>query len=346
MLTIVEAAKDHGLFARWFRDLATWEAWFAFLSALFALPLDDRASGIYQQCTARTAPPASPPEEAWLVVGRRGGKSFIVALIAVYLACFRDYREYLSPGEHGTVMITASDRKQARVIFRYVRALLEEVPMLARMIERSDSQSIDLNNCVTIEIHTASYRAVRGYTLVAAINDEIAFWRSDDSANPDREILDAQRPAMATIPGAMLLCIGNPYARRGALWDTYRDHYGRDDSPILVWQADTRTMNPTIPASVVDADYARDPASAAAEYGAQFRTDVAAFLNPDWIDAAVDAGVFERNPIEYVNYFAFAELAIKSRRLARLADVVRGHLPGPIALNRLISALRSPSSIC
>jgi hypothetical protein len=32
---------------------------------------------------------------------------------------------------------------------------------------------------------------IRGYTVVAAILDEVAFWRSGESANPDTEIIDA-----------------------------------------------------------------------------------------------------------------------------------------------------------
>jgi hypothetical protein len=58
-----------------------------------------------------------------------------------------------------------------------------------------------------IEVHTASFRAVRGYTVVACIADEVAFWRSDESANPDVEIPNGLRPGMATVPGALLLCI-------------------------------------------------------------------------------------------------------------------------------------------
>src|SRR6478609_3225392 len=38
--------------------------------------------------------------------------------------------------------------------------------------------------------------------------------------------------AMATVPTAMLLCASSPYARRGALWQAHREHYGKDDDPI------------------------------------------------------------------------------------------------------------------
>ena len=47
-----------------------------------------------------------------------------MALIAVFLACFRNYQPYLGPGEKCTIMIVAADRKQARVVIRFVRGLL------------------------------------------------------------------------------------------------------------------------------------------------------------------------------------------------------------------------------
>lgn len=81
---------------------------------------------------------------------------------------------------------------------------------------------------MVIEIHTASFKTVRGYTIVAALCDELAFWESDEtSAEPDVEVLNAIRPGMATIPGSMLLCASSPHARRGALWEAHRKHFGQ-----------------------------------------------------------------------------------------------------------------------
>ena len=230
----------------------------------------------------------------------------MLALIAVYLATFKPYRQYLSPGERATIMIIAADKKQARVIFRYIRALLRNVPMLQRLIERETAESFDLSNAVTIEIQTASFRSTRGYTLVAGLCDEIAFWRSDESANPDTEILAALRPAMSTIPGAMLLCASSPYARRGVLWDAWRRHYGKN-SPVLVWKAPTRTMNPSVPQRVIDEAMERDPASAAAEYGANFRVDVETFISREVVDAACVPDRHELPPQSNNSYFAFVD---------------------------------------
>lgn len=285
---------------------ATWTAWRALLAALFALPMSEADLQVYQRCTGRQRPPEAPAKEAWLIVGRRGGKSRVAALLAVFLACFRRYT--LAPGERGVVMVIATDRYQARIVFNYIVALLESTPMLARLIEgKPRVESVDLKNGISVEIHTASFRAIRGRTVVAAILDEIAFWPVDDAANPDAEILRALRPGMATIPGALLVPISSPYARRGELWHAYQRHHGKDGDPVLTWQADSRTMNPGLPASVVDEAYAADPEAAAAEYGAQFRRDLEAFVAREVIDACTVPGRFELPPLEAVSYVAFVD---------------------------------------
>jgi len=142
---------------------------------------------------------------------------------------------------------------------------------LSEGIERADG--LDLQNQVTI-IRTASFKTSRGYTFPAVLCDEAAFWPTDDSAEPDFAILDALRPGIASIPGAMLLVASSPHAKRGALWDAFATYYGTDDPDILVWMADTGTMNPTVPQALIDRAMRRDASSASAEYGAEFRNDL------------------------------------------------------------------------
>ena len=84
----------------------------------------------------------------------------------------------LAPGERGVVMVLAADREQARVVFGYVEALLDQVPMLKALVVHQTKEEIHLRNRIAIRVHTASFRAVRGFTVVAAILDEVAFWRS------------------------------------------------------------------------------------------------------------------------------------------------------------------------
>jgi hypothetical protein len=305
-VSILDACRDPELFGPWFRKRSTWRAWFTFLHVLFGLPLDIHQLTQFRQLTGRVDVPAGGFNEAWLICGRRAGKSMTLAVVAVFLAIFKNWKPYLSPGERGTIMVIAADRKQSRTIFRYITALLK-VQMLSSLIGRETTDSIDLTNGVTIEIQTASFKSVRGYTIVAALLDEIAFWHSEDSANPDHEILNALKPAMATVPGAMLLCASSPYARRGAMWDAYRRHYGKADTPVLVWKAPTLIMNPTVPSAIIDAAMEADPASAKAEYYAEFRTDVEGFLTREVVEAAVMVGRYELPRIDGVLHRAFID---------------------------------------
>ena len=285
-MNILQAIADKKVFGQHFKG-PTWNAWFAFLAALFALPMTDAQLALYRKFTGRTQAPTIPLLEAWLACGRRSGKSFILAVIAVVLAAFKDWRPYLA-GEVGTIMIIAQDRKQARTIVRYITGLLKAVPMLSQLVENETRESITLRNRVVIEVHAASFRSTRGYTIVAALLDELAYWPTDEaSAEPDVEIINAIRPGMATIPDAMLLCASSPHARRGALWDAHRRHYAKDNDPVLVWQAATRDMNASVPQNFIDAHMADDPARAQAEYLAQFRSDLEGFVALEIVESCI-----------------------------------------------------------
>ena len=334
-VSIRDAMVDPALFGDQFGD-ESFTAWRALLSGFYGLPLDDDELTHWQALTGRDEAPTSAHDELWLVVGRRGGKSQNAALLAVYEAAFRDYTDRLSPGEVATVMVLAADRKQARSVFRYITGLLHSNPMLEAMIIREDKEAVELSNRTAIEVHTASFRAVRGYTVACCIADEIAFWRSEDSANPDHEIINAIRPAMATLDGR-LVALSSPYARRGALWDAYKRNHGKS-GPILVAKAPSRTMNPTLPQRVVDQALERDEAAAKAEYLAEFRVDVEGFLTREVVEACTVPGRVELPPISGVQYAAFTDSSGGSKDAWTLAighlekqtvvvDVVRGRKP-------------------
>ncbi len=61
-------------------------------------------------------------------------------------------------------------------------------------------------------------------------------------------------------------------------------------------------MNPTLAARVVARAYERDPVAARAEYDAEFRTDVPAFLDLAVVEAAVDHDVTVRPPVRGIRY--------------------------------------------
>jgi hypothetical protein len=295
------------LFSDWFKK-GDWSTAKAFLTALMALDMDADTLAKYQHHTGRRSAPETPFNEAWLIVGRRGGKSLIMALMAVYLACFRDYKQYLVPGEVATIALISKDRKQARTLARYISGFFE-LPMLSKLLIKETTESFELNNRVNIEIQTANFRSIRGYTIAAALCDEIAFWYNDGSASPDYEILEALRPAMATIPGALLLAASSPYAKRGEMYNAYKRYHEQEGGEVLTWKATTREMNPSVPESVIERAYERDAAWASAEYGAEFRTDLEQFILREVVDLAVRTSPLELPYDKQHRYFAFVDPA-------------------------------------
>jgi hypothetical protein len=102
-VNIIDALDDPDLFQPFFRG-NSWGPWRSFLKALFAIPpakpeedaiLAEAEMAWYRAHTGREEWPGVPFKEACLIIGRRGGKSRQLALIAVFLACFKDYSPFL-----------------------------------------------------------------------------------------------------------------------------------------------------------------------------------------------------------------------------------------------------------
>ena len=201
-MNIIQALDDPQVFGPFFRG-PTWVVWRVFLAALFGLPLTPEQLALYSKHTGRSTPPTQPLHEAWLCIGRRGGKSFILACIAVFIACFRDWRPHLAPGERGTIMIIAADSRQARVIMRYCLGMLEGGADAGATDRERDARERQPAQSHRHRGSHRSFRSTRGYTIIAALLDEIAYWPTDEgSAQPDVEVINAIKPGMATIADA------------------------------------------------------------------------------------------------------------------------------------------------
>jgi hypothetical protein len=340
-VNIVEASLDPNLFGEQFAD-DSFNNWRTLLKAFYGLPMDDADLEVFRTLTGRTVAPEQAMKELWLVVGRRGGKSQVAALIAVYEAFFHDYSAKLSVGEKSTVMVIAGDRKQARSVFRYIRGLVELCPMLNQMVLRETTETLELNNRSVIEITTASHRRTRGYTCSCVIADEISFWQID-GANPDREIINALRPSLATL-GGKLLALSSPYARRGVLWDSYRDNFGKDNKRILVAQAPTALMNPTLDPAVIEQAYVEDPASASAEYGANFRTDVESFISREAVEAVTITDRIELAPAKSNRYVGFVDAAGGSGQDAMTMSIAHMDTKSNVAIVDAVRCVKPPFS--
>jgi hypothetical protein len=99
----------------------SWHAWRSLLLATMGEPLTPDELETFTRFTGRATPPSQRVDELWCCVGRRGGKSRAMAVLAVYLAGLCDYKHKLAAGETGTVLLIAPDKKQAKVPARLCR---------------------------------------------------------------------------------------------------------------------------------------------------------------------------------------------------------------------------------
>jgi hypothetical protein len=270
-------------------------------------PLTDSERSVFQQLTGREHEPLQRVEELVAVIGRRGGKSRAISVLAAYIAALCPHPSLVA-GERGICLAVAPDVDQATIVLDYVTAAFESSAILRQLIEQRTRWALKLTNRIDIEVRAADFRRLRGPTYVAVIADECAFWFSNEtSANPDSEILNAVRPGLATTRGPAFL-ISSPYSRKGELWRLYQQHYGPAGDPrILVAQAPSRVMNPSLPEFVVNRAMQRDPASAAAEFMAAFRSDLEQWAAREAVESCISRTVFERAPRIDVSYRAFCD---------------------------------------
>jgi hypothetical protein len=283
----------------------SWRPWRTLLIALNGEALRDDERLLFTELTGREREPGQRVDEFAAVVGRRGGKSRAMATLAVYIAGLCQHP--LVRGEKGVLLCIAPDQRQAGIVLDYAAAVFEQSPILAQLIRNRTVDALELSNGLSVEVRAASFRRLRGPTYIAVICDEAAFWYSEESSNPDVEIVNACRPGLATTGGPLIIA-SSPYARRGLLYELYRRHFGPGGDPlILVAQGASRVLHSSLPEAVVARAYERDAASAAAEYGALFRTDVESFVSREAVEACVALAVRERMPLSSVRYYAFVD---------------------------------------
>ncbi len=289
-MTIVEALRDADLFGQLppFRDPTSWFGWVVFLKALFALPMTEPEVELFFRHTGRTRLPADEADEAAAIVGRRGGKTFISAVLLLFLALLVDWRPYLAPGERAHVLIIGPSMRPARrALLSYVKGMVHDIPAFAREVEAERADELDFRARTTVGVWPCAFggKQTRGLTVAAAILDEVDFF-FQEGPHQAEEVIAAVKPAMASLPGAKLIAISSPYTPTGWLYAFHKRHWGQEGR-ALVWQAPSLVMNPTLNRARIAAAIAGDPERGRAEWEAQWRTGISAFLDPTLLEACV-----------------------------------------------------------
>jgi len=267
------------------------------LRAIAGLPLDEEHWALFQVMTGRRQRPTGPFGEATIIAGARAGKDSRLAVpTLLYEAIFGGFEAHLAKGERAVLPLVAQDQRATRVAFGYASSYLTGSPMLASMIEEELGAEIRLTNRATLMCFPSTLRSLRGFSIPAAVLDELGFFRLEGQANADAEIQASIRRGMLGFPTPRLVKISTPYMKSGVLYEDFKRAWGQEDPDLLVVRASTTLLNPTITAARLERERRLDALRFAREYEAEFAEDLEAFLPAAWVDAVVRPGRYELPP--------------------------------------------------
>lgn len=248
------------------------------LRCQYGLPLNDEQLAIYKLLTTNREEFEAGVDktEGDYDIGARGGKSFMVSIIALYEGTRDKWKQYLRPGETGYAVIIATRQKQAEdIIQKACSTMLEDSEIAWMMKIYPLKASLELTNGMTIASFPCNSTAARGLPIFLLIFDEIAWYRTE-GVKADYTIHNALNPRRAQFPGAKCLKITTPAGKQGLFWNEFDEGFkvpGR-----LTIKGNTRLVNPMIPQEFIDKEYKRDPDNAAMEFGAEFAETVSGFF--------------------------------------------------------------------
>ena len=205
-----------------------------------------------------------------VLAGRRAGKDRFLSGVAVW-RCRAVHRlaQVHRAGEQAVVILLGRDKKQAAILRKYCHGLLQEPALAREVVARNQDvdripQRGDAGDFVATT--RAWSRAQRPSPSLARRLRTGSTTRLQRQS--DEEVVGAAEPSMAMCPDGGLLLLGSSVHRqRGLLYRKYRELHGNDQTDDICWFATSKTMNPRLPQSVVDAAFAEDPHRGGAEFG-------------------------------------------------------------------------------
>jgi hypothetical protein len=251
--------------------------------------------------------------ELVLVLGRRSGKSSLSAIFAAYelykLICRGHPQAYygMPSGSEIRLFCIANDKEQASIVYGDMQAHIEAVDYFKGAVAhntqtfmrfRTENDRKKFGNggksTLVASFKSSIARGLRGRGVICSILDEIAFFVNDGKSSAE-QIYRAMNPSLAQFSpkdpknrqrpigpseGRMIL-ISSPDAREGFFFRQYQLAMSKDrgSTDMLMVQAPTWEVNPTLDQSYYEKEYFKDPRGFMTEHGAEFSDRVRG-----WID--------------------------------------------------------------
>lgn len=268
-----------------------------------------------------------------LIIGRRGGKSTISAILALFSTFKVNWMPYLKKTPVATVAILSHSVEFSQEILDIIGSMVDGSEVLTRLRDkkRKNTQSTFhlqipflegskiVYSRVAIKVGAASKKTTRGRAVCTLLADEVAYWNlSENAAESDIDILRAIRPALLQFGNeGMIIKLSSPAIKQGVLYDEWnrrdalKGDYVQFKAPSWVW-------NTILPPAEFRKEWRIDQDGFNTEFRANFVDSLSNFISPEFVDMAVVRGVKFFPPSEDKNtiYSAAIDAAFKSDRFA------------------------------
>ncbi len=243
-----------------------------------------------------------------LVVGRRGGKTTLAAMLAIYCAIRTNWKPYLRKTPFATVLILSHSREFSDEVLELIRELIEASPILSKLVNAKKKNTASTMNLVVpfvvdgvivksrvqIKVGAASSKTTRGAAICAALCDEIAYWNLDENLKEtDEKIMKAVRPATKQFGRkAIIIKLSSPGTKQGVLYNEYC-RWDEQTLPenYVVFKAPSWVWNTILPKQEFVDEWILDRDGFDTEYRANFVDSLSNFILPEFVDMAVMRGV-------------------------------------------------------
>jgi hypothetical protein len=260
-------------------------------------------------------------DDVLLIKPRRGGGTEWLSNELAFEGAYVPHGLTAAPGQTIWLPGVCARRDQAREIRNYIAGLFS-LPLLAHLVEGTTSDEIKLTTGVAFRITTADVNAVSSITAGGYGLSEFAKWPGEDSAEPDRVIIDALDPATAPIAGAPTrrrLRETSAFIQEGIAFEMDRDFFGKAEAPTLVLRGSFALLNPNIDRAWLEQERKKKtPTVFAREYGPDFdkppewqAAAIESWFGADVIDGCVDKGRGTLEPSPEHTYFAASDLGLR-----------------------------------
>lgn len=250
--------------------------------------------------------------ELILPIGRRSGKSLLSAMIAAY-ETYKLLKKYNPQTYYGTpegssiqICSIATSKDQAAILYKEVRRhfnncdffkqYMDAETMTQATFHTPHDLDTDGKPSVRITFYSSVAKGIRGSANIVAIMDEVAFFNTSGQSsaaevyqalNPSLAQFSPKDPNDAAVPigdteGRMIL-ISSPYAKQGLFYEQYEMALsgGAGSKDLLMIQAPTWEVNPTIPREYFEKEYEKNPVAFQTEFGAEFTDKVKSWIERD-----------------------------------------------------------------